>query len=217
MKKLIAIAFVAATAAAPCFAFGLPPIPGIGGGSSSGGAQADLSGQQDALVRNFVAASKQVLVANSSIADALGLKEKATDAEKTAGSLGDGATKDNLAESNKVVADSSGAIAQKLAEKPVLDAASKAKYVEGVGHLVTGTVKYAGLGNDVKDMGSSIKSASPLALAKLGSAAFIVSNFPGSASDLYRTVKAAIDFARSQGMEVPGADDALKAIGGNNS
>lgn len=216
MKKLIAIAFVAAAAAsaAPSFAFGLPPIPGIGGGSSSGGAQADLSGQQDALVRNFVAASKQVLTANSNLADALGLKDKASDAEKTAGALGDGATKGNLEDSNKVVADTSGAIAQKLAEKPVLDAAAKAKYAQGVGNLVTGAVKYAGLGKDVKDMGSSMKSASPLAMAKLSSAAFIVSKFPGSASNLYNTVKAAIDFAKSQGIEVKDADkiDALKVI-----
>lgn len=215
MKKFLAITFVAATglASAPSFAFGLPPIPGISGGASSGGAsQADLSGQQDTLVRNFVGASKLVLAANSKLADALGLKKQAATADQTAGSLGDGATKGNLEDSNKVVADTSGAIAEELAKKPVLDAAAKAKYAEGIGNLVGGTVKYAGLGKDVMDMGNSMKSASPMALAKLGSAAYIVSKFPGSASDLYKTVKAAIDFAKSQGIEVKGGDDALSAL-----
>ena len=48
----------------------LPSIPSAGGGG-------DLSGQNDSLVRGYVAANKDVLLANSQMADALGLKDAA--------------------------------------------------------------------------------------------------------------------------------------------
>jgi hypothetical protein len=217
MKKLIATAAVAACLAAPSlsFAFGLPPIPGIGGGSSSsGGAQPDLSGQQTALVKNFVAANTQVLQAQGRLLAALQLKQEAAKADETAKQYGSGATEGGVKDTDKVVADSSGAIAAELAKEPVLDSASKGIYAEGLAHLVTGTIKYAGLGKDVKDMGSNMKGASPLALAKLTSAAYVVSNFPGSASKLYTTLKQAIAFAKKQGIAMPpNADDALGALG----
>jgi hypothetical protein len=217
MKKSFAAALVVIAAAAPTVASAQFSLPSIGGSKSGGSAPAaDLSGQQDALVRNFVAANKEVLTANSKLAGALGLKAQATNAEQTAGQLGDGATKGNLEDSNKVVGDTSGAIKEALAKKPVLDAEAKAAYAVGLGHLVNGTVKYAGLGKDVSNMGNSMKSANPMALAKLGSAAYVVSKFPGSASDLFNTLKVAIDFARDQGIQVPpdanAALDAVKAI-----
>lgn len=218
MKKLAASALVAIAVTSPSLAlaqFSVPSIGGIGGKSGGGAPAADLSGQQDALVRNFVAASKEVLTANSKLAGALGLKAQAFSAEQTAGQLGDGATKGNLEDSNKVVGDTSGAIKQELAKKPVLDAAAKATYAQGLGHLVQGTVKYAGMGKDVTAMGNSMKSANPMALTKLGSAAYVVSKFPGSASDLYNTLKVAIDFARDQGIQVPAdANAALDAVKG---
>jgi hypothetical protein len=216
MKNFITTAVVAFAAIAPSASFAQFSLPSLGGSKSSAAPAADLSGQQDALVRNYVAASKEVLMANGMLAGALGLKQQATTAEQTAGQLGEGATKGNLEDSNKVVGDTSGAIKEALAKKPVLDAEAKTAYAVGLGHLVNGTVKYAGLGKDVKDMGSNMKGANPMALTKLGSAAFVVSKFPGSASDLYNTLKVAIDFARDQSISVPAdasaALDAVKAI-----
>jgi hypothetical protein len=218
MKKLLVCVALATGAFLPQLAmaqFGMPSLPGMGKSSGSSAPAADLGGQQDALVRNFVGASKLVLTAQSKMADALGLKNQATAAEQTAAALGDGATKDNLSDSNKVVADTSGAIKESLAKKPVLDAAAKTRYAEGLGNLVAGAVKYAGLGKDVKGMGDSMKSASPMALTKLGSAAFVVSKFPGSASDLFSTLQTAVAFARDQGIALPpdtqSAMDALNA------
>lgn len=216
MKKLLITAVLAAAAAAPSavLAFGLPPIPGLSSGASSGAAQADLSGQQDSLTRNFNAANQQVLTAQGKLLSALGLKDKAEIAERTAASLGEGATSGSVSDINKVVLDTSGAIAEALAKKPELDAASRAVFTEGLAHLVSGTVKYVGLGKDVKNMGASMKSASPLALAKLSSAAYVVTKFPTSASNLYDTLKHAVEFGKSQGLQAPGGDDALKALAG---
>ncbi|HEX2545992.1 MAG TPA: hypothetical protein VHL79_14010 [Ramlibacter sp.] len=219
MKNLFATTAFALAAFAPVAAlaqFSMPSVPGLG--KSSGAANADVVGQGDALVRNYVAANKEVLNANGKMLAALGLKEKAATADSTANAMSGGATEGSLSDSNKVVADTGGAIASELAKKPVLDAGAKAVFAAGLVHLVNGGVKYAGLGKDVKDMGSSLKGASPLQMAKLSSAAWVVSKFPGSASDLYNTLKVAIDFAREQNIPIPSnSNDAMAAIGAANS
>ena len=78
----------------------LKSVPGLGSVPSTGG---DASGQNDALVRGCVAANKDVLIANSQMADALGLKDQAAASKATADALTDGATKGNLEDSNKAV------------------------------------------------------------------------------------------------------------------
>lgn len=219
MKKILAATLIAAFAAAPGVAsaqFSLPSVPGLGksGGSS---ASADVVGQGDALVRNYVAANTEVLSANAKMAAALGLKDKAAAADSTINSMSGGATEGNLSEGNKVVADTGGAIAAEMARKPVLDATSKAVFAAGLVHLVNGGTKYVALGKDVKDMGGSLKSASPMQMTKLSSAAWVVSKFPGSATELFNALKAAIAFARDQGIEVPAnSGDALNALGSFN-
>jgi hypothetical protein len=220
MKKLLVTAALAVAAAAPTVVlaqFSMPSIPGLGksGGSTAG---ADVVGQGDALVRNYVAANKEVLSANGKMLAALGLKDKAAAADATVNSMSGGATEGNLSEGNKVVADSGGAIAAELAKKPVLDASAKAVFAAGLANLVNGSIKYVGLGKDVKDMGTSLKGASPLQLAKLSSAAWVVSKFPGAASELYDTLKVAIKFAKEQNIPLPAnTGDAMAAIGASNS
>lgn len=213
MKKLIRASVVALSAVTPLavFAqFSMPSLPGLG--KSSGSAPADLSGQQNALVKNFIAANVDVLRANAKMSEALGLKGKADDAEAVAQQLSSGSTvdKDSASKASTAVGDTSGAIQQKLAEKPTLDAAAKATYAQGLGNLATGVIKYTALGKDVKSMGDSIKGASPMQMATLGAAGYVVTNFPTSAGNLTKTLKSAIDFARSNGIEVP--DDATKAL-----
>lgn len=219
MKKLLSITAVAIAAAAPSLAlaqFSMPSIPGLGKSGSSAPA-ADLSGQGDALVRNFTAANKDVLTANEFMADALGLKDEATKAQETAKAMGEGGTKDAVQESNKVVADTGGAIASAMAKKPVLDAAAKVRFGEGLIKLVAGVGKYAGLGKDVQSMSAGLKSASPLQLAKLGSAAYVVSKFPSSASELAKSLQNAIAFAKDNNIPVPSnANDVMGALGGFN-
>ncbi|MDR0227003.1 MAG: hypothetical protein LBI66_11320 [Burkholderiaceae bacterium] len=220
MNKILASTALVAVLSSPALVqaqFSLPSIPGVGklmGGSGASASSGDVAGQGDVLVRNYVAASKDVLNANARMASALGLKEQAASAASTADSLGDGATVGNLGDGNKVVSDTSGAIAESMAKKPVLDAAAKATFADGLVHLVNGSVKYAGLGKDVTSMGKGLQAANPMQLTRLGSAAWVVSKFPGSASDLFRTVQTAIAFARENDIEVPAnAADATSALG----
>jgi hypothetical protein len=215
MKRLIAIAVLTASAAAPTalFAqFSMPTIPGLG--KPAGGAPADLGGQQDSLMRNFSSANKDVLTANAKMAEALGLKDQATSAQTAANSLTEGATKDNLSDANKAVADTGGAIAAAMAKKPELDAASKATFATGLVSLLSGVTRYVGLSSDVKNMSMGLKGASPMQMPKLGSALYVVSNFPSSASQLSKAVQNATAFAKENGIAVPAnSADAMGALG----
>ena len=214
-KTLLAalIALGASTAAQAQFSMpNLGSVKGMLGGSGSGGG-ADLSGQQDALVRGYVAANKEVLSANALMAEALGLKGEAATSAATASSLTEGATKDALEESNKAVAASTNAVATELAKQPVLDANSKALYSKGLLTLATGVTKFVGVGKNVGAMGSNLKSAPLTQLPKLQSAAYVVSNFPSSMGNVSDALKNAIAFARSQDIPVPAdATAALAAL-----
>ena len=207
------IALGASTAAQAQFSMpNLGSVKGMLGGSGSGGG-ADLSGQQDALVRGYVAANKEVLNANALMAEALGLKGEAATSAATASSLTEGATKDALEESNKAVAASTSAVAAELAKQPVLDANSKALYSKGLLTLATGVTKFVGVGKNVGAMGSNLKSAPLTQLPKLQSAVYVVSNFPSSLGNVSDALKNAIAFARSQDIPVPAdATAALAAL-----
>ena len=214
-KTLLAalIALGASTVAQAQFSMpNLGSVKGMLGGSGSGGG-ADLSGQQDALVRGYVAANKEVLNANALMAEALGLKGEAATSAATASSLTEGATKDALEESNKAVAASTNAVAAELAKQPVLDANAKALYSKGLLTLATGVTKFVGVGKNVGAMGSNLKSAPLTQLPKLQSAAYVVSNFPSSMGNVSDALKNAIAFARSQDIPVPAdATAALAAL-----
>lgn len=181
-----------------------------GGGSSAGG---DLVGQQDTLVRSYVAANKDVLTANAKMLQALNMKDAAAQAQQTADAMTEGATKDSLDAADKAVASSTNAVAAELEKKPVLDANSKVLYAQGLGSLANGASKYAGLSKGVQSMSSGL-SSNPMMVTKLQSAVSIVQNFPAAMTNVGQTLKKAIAFAQSSDVPVPkNAADALAALG----
>lgn len=223
MNKLIAPLAIAGflVAGLPTVAsaqFSLPSIPGVGkvlgsgSGSGSGAPAADLGAQQDVLVRSYVAANKDVLTANSKMAEALGLKDAAATSKATSDALTEGATKDNLDAANKEVAASTDAVAAELAKQPVLDAKAKAMFGAGLLSLVSGVNKYVGVGKNVSTMGSQLSSAPLLQLPKLQSAVFVVSKFPTSMASVTSALKNAMAFAQSNDIPVPA--DATQALAG---
>lgn len=185
----------------------LKSIPGMGGGSSAGG---DVTGANDSLVRGYVAANKDVLLANSMMADALGLKDAAAASKATADALTDGATKGNLEDSNKAVSASTDAVAAEMAKGPKLDAAAKTKYQSGMGRLGQGMLKYIALRGPASDFSNTMKSASPMMLPKLQSGAYVVTQLPSGLSNLSSSMKNASAFAKSNDIPVP--PDATKAM-----
>src|SRR6218665_2758543 len=83
-KKMFALIAVVALAAP---AVSMAQLGGLLGGKAAGSSGGDLAGQQDALVRNYVAAGKDVLTANDHLADALGIKAQAVNEAATSDSL----------------------------------------------------------------------------------------------------------------------------------
>lgn len=185
----------------------LKSIPGLGGATSNSG---DAAGQSDALVRGYVAANKDVLMANSQMADALGLKDQAAASKATAEALNDGATKGNLEDSNKAVSASTDAVAAEMAKGPTLDAAAKVKYQAGVSQLGQGMLKYIALRQPAQSFSAGLKSVSPVMLPRLQSAIYVVGQLPSGLSNLSTSMKNAAAFSKSNDIPVP--PDATKAM-----
>ncbi|MEF9946919.1 MAG: hypothetical protein RR800_01025 [Comamonas sp.] len=205
MKKILTTAAVLCAAmATPLTTSAQFSLPSFGGSKSSAPA-ADLSGQQTTLVKNFVAANVDVLKANAKMGEALGLKATSADAEAVAQQLSSGSTfdKDSVSKASTAVGDSGGAIAAKLAEKPTLDAAAKVTYTQGLLSLAKGVVKYTGLGKDVTAMGDGLKAAPLTQLPSLSAATYVVTKFPTSTTEVLKALKNAVDFAKSNNIEVP--------------
>jgi hypothetical protein len=211
MKKLVptlAAALVCIPLAATAQLPSLKSIPGLGGGSSS--SASDPTGQNDSLVRGYVAANKDVLLANSQMADALGLKDAAAASKATADALTEGATKGNLEDSNKAVSASTDAVAAEMAKHPKLDAESKKKYQSGMAQLGRGLLKYIALNGPARSFSDSVKTASPMLLPKLSAGAYVVSQLPTGLSNLGTSMKNANAFAKSNDIPVP--PDATQAM-----
>jgi len=211
MKKILpalAAALICVPFAAMAQLPSLKSIPGLGGAAATSGG--DVTGQNDSLVRGYVAANKDVLLANSQMADALGLKDAAAASKATADALTDGATKGNLEDSNKAVSASTDAVAAEMAKGPKLDAAAKKKYQAGMAQLGVGMLKYIALKGPAESFSTGLKSASPLMLPKLQAGAYVVTQLPTGLSNLGTSMKNASAFAKSNDIPVP--PDATKAM-----
>jgi hypothetical protein len=179
------------------------------GGSTSGGA--DASGSQDALVNAYVAANKQVLLAQSKMAYALGASEAAALAKAEAESLSSGATKDNLAKADSVQSDVSKAISERQQAKGnKMDEASKKEYAAGLATLGQGVSQYVGLSSRLPAFQSALTSASPMMIPKLSAGAYILKSFPNNSVNLKNTLVQAVSYAKSNDIPVP--KDATAAL-----
>jgi hypothetical protein len=177
--------------------------------SSSGGSDAGSS--QDALVNAYVAANKQVLIAQSKMASALGASEAAALAKAEAESLSSGATKDNLSKADSVQSDVSKAISERQQAKGTkMDEASKKEYAAGLATLGQGVSQYVGLSARLPAFQNALTSASPLMIAKLSAGAYILKSFPNNSVNLKNTLVQAVSYAKSNDIPVP--KDATAAL-----
>ena len=179
--------------------------------TDSGSGGGDAVAQQDELVNAYVAANKDVLLAQYKMASALGAKEAAALAKAEADALSSGATKDNLSKADTVQSDVSKAITER--QKVVgntMDEAAKKEYASGLGSLGKGVLKYAGMATKFSAFKSSLTSISPMMLTKLNSGVYIVKSFPSNSKNLYDTLGSSVSFAKSNDIPVPA--DATKAL-----
>ncbi|WP_297575892.1 hypothetical protein [uncultured Deefgea sp.] len=179
--------------------------------TDSGSGGGDAVAQQDELVNAYIAANKEVLLAQYKMANALGAKEAAALAKAEADALSSGATKDNLSKADTVQSDVSKAITER--QKVVgntMDEAAKKEYASGLGSLGKGVLKYAGMATKFSAFKSSLTSISPMMLTKLNSGVYIVKSFPANSKNLYDTLGSSVSFAKSNDIPVPA--DATKAL-----
>lgn len=197
-KNFLAVVAVIALAAP---ATGMAQLGGLlGGNKQSSNSGADLGGQQESLVRNYVAAGKDVSIANGHLADALGIKAQSANATATADSL---SAKDVEAQ-DKAISAEAAAVSEALKGQATLkDAESKAKYAKGLLSLATGVKKYLDLRKDAQGFASGLSSASPLQLGKLQAGAYVAKNLPTSVTTLTTVLKSAVEFGKSNGVEIP--------------
>jgi len=213
-KKTVALAIAALFLAPALSVAQLPKVPSLGGGSSSSGG-GDAAAQQDQLVRAYVSADKEVLNAQAKMADAVGLKDRASQLQATSDALGAGATKENLEQSETMQSDASKEIQEKLKEGNVkLDAAGKKKFTDGLGTLGRGIAKYASLKGPIASFQSAISgggaAAALGAASKLNAGRYIVTSTPGHMKNLSNTLNTAVSYAKSNDIPVP--SDATAAL-----
>jgi hypothetical protein len=202
MRKLVVYAAFAVCISAPVVVdAALPSLPGLGSKPNSG---PDLGASQTGLVKSYVGANKDVLMSQSKLLEALGLKDKAAAARATADSLGDGATKGNLQDADKAQSDDSKALAEALkAPAGKMDDQSKKINTQGLILLASGMTKYTGMHKDIDAFKSGLSGASIMETPKLQTGAYVVTSFPGNLQNLTETMKNAVAFAKTNGIEVP--------------
>ena len=166
---------------------------GLLGGGSSGPSP-------ESIISNYVQGAQMVMQAQIQLLEAINEKVQAAKAAASAGNMKEGATKQILEDSAKIQTENNKILEEKFkAKELVLDAQSKVLYAQGLGLLGTGVTKYIALV-------STLKSFKPSATS-LGSAAqgavYVVQTLPTNVSTLQRTVSAAIDFGKSQGVPIP--------------
>jgi hypothetical protein len=201
-KSLIATAISAACLMAPalCAAQFSALLGTKSTSSSSANAGPDLNVQQDSLVRGYVAAGGNVATANGHLAEALGIKAQALDKSVTADAL---SAKDVEAQ-DKAVSASANAVSEAIKSGATLkDAQAKVKYAEGLVWLATGLKKYSSLRNEAQGFANGLSGTSPLQLTKFQAGAYVVKSLPTGITNLASVLKTAVDFARSNGVEVP--------------
>lgn len=172
----------------------------FGGKASSANSGSDLSTQQNQLVRSYVGAGKDISTANGQMADALGLKAQAVNASATSDSM---SAKD-VEDQDKAISTQAAAVSDAIKSGATLkDSDAKAEYAKGLVTLVSGVKKYADMRKDTQTFASSLSGASLLQLPKLQAGAYIVKNLPIGISNLASVLKSAIDFAKTNGVDVP--------------
>jgi len=193
----------------------LPSLSGLTGGGSAAEGGTDAATQQDQLVKAYVAADTDVLKAQSKMASAVGLKERAAKLNAASEALGAGATKNSLQDSETMQSEASQEIQARLKDTNLqLDEEGKKKYADALGALGRGVMKYGKLKGPIATFQSSLTGGGMVSaiavVGKLGVGRFIVTSAPGNLRNVTGTLTSAVAYARSHDIPVP--EDATAAL-----
>lgn len=196
-RKFYAAAFGLAMAAYSGLSFaqfGLPSLPGMGGGAKASSVTAE------SLVKSYVVGTQLVMNSNAKFLSAVGLKDQSEKQALASKNLTEGATSSGLEDAAKVQTESSKAISDAMdSKKVVLTAEGKKTYALGLVDLALGLKSYLGMTSDVKGFKPGLSSLG----ASAGAAVYVAKSLPDSITSLKETLTRSIAFAKENKIEVP--------------
>ena len=199
LKKLLVLGFTASFALVSNAQFG-----GLGGMLGGGG-----GASPEKLLTEYFVGAAGVLNAQAKILNAVGLKDQADLAASNAANMKEGATKDAIAEAQKVQTENSQKIQAALSDTNLkLDANAKKQIGEGYASLAVGILAYVVFIKDAKDFKPGPTSLGAAVVALVA----IVPRIPEDAKNLFNTFKAVSAYAKDNQIEAP-KDDPTKDLG----
>ena len=195
--------------------------------ADSGGATIDKDAfgkSADQAAENLLAARIAFLDAKAKMMDALGVKSDSVAKASEALRAKEGSTSDKvkkLETTSKTTADADKEFEAKMAESKELSAESKAKFAEGGAKFIEGVLlekeQIETIQKLVQQGQSLVQSAGPLEKAGVLSTVKPVTTMstmvPGDVKEGSSTLGKIMKFAKSQNVEIPGADKATKSLG----
>ena len=218
MRKLLVLGLVLASVNG--FGFGLSSVTDKKE-SSKKVDTASIEGGQKKAATAYMSAIGDINLAQQHLLVALGLKDKADALKKEAASYGKGnVDKEKISKRTELTEETNKAIKEKMKEKAPLSAESKKEFVIALPLLASGTSQTAKLIPTVVELGkgaadavsSAGLSGAMAAKDKVGMAISLASIVPGAMKDCLSTTKMAMDFAKSNNIDVSNASAKLGAL-----
>lgn len=199
-KSVVAAAIAIACLSTPAMA--QLKLPSLGGKSKSSESAPAPSG--DALVLAFSEANRQLLTAQSSLLEALGLKDELAKLQAEQKALGSGALDTAALKKISHISDSaSAAIAKSMEAQPKLSAEARKTFARGLVEYLAAAVAARELVAQAQQFTASA-TGNPLSLVgKAGTAMYVVKEAPGYMKNIGTTTKALFAFAKRNNIEIP--------------
>lgn len=176
-KKIQIIAFALVPAA--LFAFKMPEVPGVSKkekAPESESSQVDASLLQDALVRDYVASSSNISMAQEKLLEAYGQKELAAKLQTLREEVltaDEKPSKQDLKRQAELAAEANSVIEESIEREAELTEEGKALYAEAIPYMVKGAVGISKLSKGASDFADNaqdeIKAAGMMGAAKVKS------------------------------------------------
>jgi len=179
----------------------------------------------DDVAGKVLAARITFLASKAKLMEALGLKSDAVAKASEALRAAEGSTSDKIKEADKqsaVSKDASKQIEESMAASKELSAESKAKFAEGGGKFIEGVLlekeqieaiqKLVAQGQSMVQSASILQKAGVVKIVK--PVTTMSTMVPGDVKEGSSTLAKILKFAKSQNVEIPGADKATDKLGG---
>jgi hypothetical protein len=215
MKRILILVSILSLVSSSAFAWGLPSMPSITGGSSSGGSGLSADQLQDRLGligKDYFGASKSFMMSSCNAEEAFGFKKDAELLKSEANQCGTGVLNgDDVEKVTVTLSDANEKIKEKIRNGEKLDEQGKKLLLSSMGYMGKGIVLeiplVATIANVSKSAKDSLKSAPITQIGKIKDTISILmvlsKNVTKDLSLSKDTLGLYIDYAKANGIEIP--------------